>query len=122
MPTLCFQLTYPRTESIDWYWLLKYSVKSTLSLIFFYYMVSHQFFPTLTDSIEMFKSGNPIKILNAVHKKKYAKSQILKMSLPNTIVWLMSFFTFFHYTLNILAELTYFGDRQFYRVNSKFID
>mmetsp|Transcript_16975 Transcript_16975/g.16846 ORF Transcript_16975/g.16846 Transcript_16975/m.16846 type:complete len:95 (-) Transcript_16975:39-323(-) len=40
--------------------------------------------------------------------------RILKLAVPNLYCWLLMFFTLFHTWLNILAELTRFGDREFY--------
>ena len=40
---------------------------------------------------------------------------LLKISIPNTYVWLLGFYWFFHLWMNLLAELTRFGDRLFYR-------
>lgn len=41
--------------------------------------------------------------------------RLLKLSIPNTYVWLWGFYLYFHLWLNFLAELTRFGDRQFYK-------
>jgi diacylglycerol O-acyltransferase-1 len=41
--------------------------------------------------------------------------RLLKLSVPNLYVWLMGFYVFFHVYLNILAEITRYGDRLFYR-------
>jgi diacylglycerol O-acyltransferase-1 len=43
--------------------------------------------------------------------------RLLKLSIPNTYVWLMGFYFFFHLWLNFLAEVTRFWDRLFYRVS-----
>ncbi|EEQ97453.1 sterol o-acyltransferase, putative, partial [Perkinsus marinus ATCC 50983] len=40
--------------------------------------------------------------------------RILKLAVPNLYLWLLMFFTLFHTWMNILAELTRFGDREFY--------
>lgn len=40
--------------------------------------------------------------------------RLLKLSIPNLYVWLLMFVSFFHLWMNILAELTRFGDREFY--------
>lgn len=37
------------------------------------------------------------------------------MALPNSVAWVIMFFACFEYLLNILAELTFFADRQFYK-------
>lgn len=41
--------------------------------------------------------------------------RLLKLSIPNTYVWLWGFYLYFHLWLNFLAEITRFGDRQFYK-------
>lgn len=40
--------------------------------------------------------------------------------MPNTMTWILMFIIVFHLGLNILAELTYFADRQFYKVKINF--
>jgi hypothetical protein len=34
---------------------------------------------------------------------------------PNHVIWLITFYCFFHSYLNVLAEVLRFGDREFYR-------
>lgn len=41
--------------------------------------------------------------------------RLLKLSIPNTYVWLLMFYFYFHLWLNMLAEITRFGDRMFYK-------
>ena len=42
--------------------------------------------------------------------------RVLKLSLPTLYGWIIMFYCLFHLWLNILAELTHFGDREFYKV------
>jgi hypothetical protein len=42
--------------------------------------------------------------------------RVLKLSLPTLYGWIIMFYCLFHLWLNILAELTGFGDREFYKV------
>ena len=42
--------------------------------------------------------------------------RVLKLSLPTLYGWVFLFYCLFHLWLNILAELTLFGDREFYKV------
>jgi diacylglycerol O-acyltransferase 1 len=44
----------------------------------------------------------------------YKIERLLKLALPNTYCWIIIFFIFFHSLLNILSEILYFADRQFY--------
>lgn len=49
------------------------------------------------------------------HTFAFLFERILKLSIPNLYVWLLSFLALFHHWLNILAEITRFGDRNFYQ-------
>ena len=42
--------------------------------------------------------------------------RVLKLSLPTVYGWLIMFYSIFHLLLNIIAELTGFQDREFYKV------
>lgn len=39
---------------------------------------------------------------------------MVKLALPTAIFWITGFFAVFHSYLNIISELLYYGDRQFY--------
>ena len=43
--------------------------------------------------------------------------RVLKLSLPTVYGWLIMFYSVFHLLLNIIAELTGFEDREFYKVS-----
>ena len=42
--------------------------------------------------------------------------RLLKLAIPSLYVWLLIFAALFHVGLNIVAEITLFGDREFYKV------
>ena len=42
--------------------------------------------------------------------------RVLKLSMPTLYGWVLIFYLLFHVWLNLLAELTLFGDREFYKV------
>ena len=41
--------------------------------------------------------------------------RLLKLSVPNHLIWLIFFYGFFHSFLNVVGELMRFSDREFYR-------
>lgn len=43
--------------------------------------------------------------------------RVLKLSIPTLYGWILVFYGLFHVWLNIVAELTHFGDREFYKVS-----
>ena len=40
--------------------------------------------------------------------------RVLKLAIPNHLIWLMFFYLYFHSFLNLVAELMRFADREFY--------
>ena len=43
-----------------------------------------------------------------------ATERLLKLAVPNHLIWLIGFYLFFHSFLNMLGEVLRFGDRDFY--------
>lgn len=41
-------------------------------------------------------------------------NRLMRLSIPNTIGWIMGFYALFHLTFNIISEIIQFGDRNFY--------
>jgi diacylglycerol O-acyltransferase-1 len=113
-PTLCYQLNYPRLKTIRWKYVASLVLRLLLVLGLMLYMVGQHVKPTLDASMAPVRDMDLYELF--VH--------LLKLSIPNTYVWLLSFYLFFHLWLNLLAELTRFGDRQFYREwwNARTID
>lgn len=62
--------------------------------------------PTIANSLV------PLRQLNWPHMIE----RVLKLSLPTLYGWIIMFYCLFHLWLNILAEITFFGDREFYKV------
>ncbi|KAG9152356.1 hypothetical protein Leryth_016734 [Lithospermum erythrorhizon] len=103
-PTLCYQLSYPRTPCIRWGWVARHLIKLVIFTGFMGFIVEQYINPIVKNSQHPLK-GNLL----------YAIERILKLSVPNLYVWLCMFYCFFHLWLNILAELLCFGDREFYK-------
>lgn len=51
----------------------------------------------------------------AVRVVGHLAERLLKLSIPNLYVWLLMFLAIFHCWLNLLAEVTRFADREFYK-------
>jgi diacylglycerol O-acyltransferase-1 len=103
IPTLCYQLNYPRTPSIRWKYVASIVVRMLIVAGLIIFSVEQHIKPTLQNS------------LIAIEKRDIGEiiEKLLKLSIPNTYVWLMIFYIYFHLWLNFLAELTRFGDRVF---------
>mmetsp|Transcript_8230 Transcript_8230/g.13669 ORF Transcript_8230/g.13669 Transcript_8230/m.13669 type:complete len:976 (-) Transcript_8230:1086-4013(-) len=104
-PTLCYQLNYPRTARIRWSAVMFILFRLVVVGAIMIFSAEQYIAPTLETSIEHMQKSNFFMITE----------RLLKLSIPNTYIWLLGFYFFFHLWLNLLAELTRFGDRQFYK-------
>ncbi|KVH93980.1 Membrane bound O-acyl transferase, MBOAT [Cynara cardunculus var. scolymus] len=89
-PTLCYQISYPRTAFIRKGWVLRQLIKLVIFTGFMGFIIEQYINPIVKNSRHPLKGD----IL-------YAIERVLKLSVPNL--------------LNILAELLRFGDREFYK-------
>lgn len=70
--------------------------------------------PTVKNSLKFIRDDDYINLAE----------RIAKLSVPVVYSWLLMFYSFFHCWLNLLAEITRFGDRKFYKDwwNSLYLD
>ena len=106
-PTLCYQVSYPRTLRVRKRWLFRRIVEWLFYQALTLFMVEQYMIPTVSNALK----GGALDRLDFF----YTLERILKLSLPNLYVWLSIFYALFHLWLNILAEILRFGDRDFYR-------
>jgi len=107
VPTLCYQLNYPRSPSIRWKYLGTIFFRMVVVLGTLTLTVEQYIVPTLVSSVHL----DVMRTGNLLHFVQF----ILMLSLPSTYVWLLGFYWYFHLWLSGLAELTRFGDREFYK-------
>ena len=107
VPTLCFQYSYPKSPTRSWLKVMRYFVEFILSITCMIVITQQYAEPTLATSILKIKSGelNIGQLLD----------RIMKLSLSVSLIWLSMFYGLFHAYLYFWAEITQFGDRQFYR-------
>lgn len=99
-PTLVYETSYPRTASIR----LRYVAWHALQVCA---CVVVQFVLLMQFMVPIWHNSAP--------SERHLWWFCMKLALPSFIIWLLMFWGFFHCTLNIIAELTCFADRQFYR-------
>lgn len=104
-PTLVYQLSYPRTTHVRKWFVARRLMEIIFIGIINVFIVEQYVMPTLQNSLVHFDNLNIIPIVE----------RVLKLCVPNTIVWLLIFYALFHSYLNLVAELLRFGDRVFYR-------
>ncbi|KAL9651341.1 hypothetical protein ABK040_001293 [Willaertia magna] len=103
-PTLVYEEHFPRTKSIRIKVLLGMIGELILCTFLLIFIVEQYMVPLVENSMEPLSSGDVFRIFE----------RLLKLTVPNIVVWVIGFYAFFHLSLNIMAELLKFGDRLFY--------
>jgi diacylglycerol O-acyltransferase-1 len=104
-PTLTYQLNFPRSPTIRIRYVTTVLLRLIVVLLLIVFSFEQYIKPALATSISPIRDSNLIGLLEG----------LLVLSIPNTYIWLLGFYFYFHLYLNLFAELTRFGDRVFYR-------
>ncbi|KAF6774059.1 hypothetical protein AHF37_05705 [Paragonimus kellicotti] len=103
-PTLCYELNFPRTLSIRTSFLLKRLFEMVFLNQLILCLTQQWVLPTLKNSVAPIAQSDFSQITE----------RCLKLAIPNHLIWLLFFYSTFHSFLNVVGELTRFGDRFFY--------
>lgn len=103
-PTLVYQPVYPRTDRVRWLFVLKRLGEVVCLGAFIWFCSAQYAAPVLRNSLDKMASLDYTSILE----------RLLKLSTISLVIWLAGFFALFQSFLNALAEITRFGDREFY--------
>ncbi|KAM3717198.1 Diacylglycerol O-acyltransferase [Dirofilaria immitis] len=103
-PTFCYELQFPRTNGRRKAFIIKRTAEFGCLALIIIALCQQWVAPLLRNSVESFTTMNFSLCIE----------RILKLAVPNHIIWLISFYTIFHSFLNLIAELMEFADRQFY--------
>lgn len=104
-PTLCYQLNFPRSPRIRKRFLMRRLFEMLFLMQLLVGLIQQWMVPTVQNSMKPFKEMDFSRMVE----------RLLKLAVPNHLIWLIFFYWFFHSTLNFVAELLQFGDREFYR-------
>jgi len=104
-PTLCYELNFPRSARIRKRFLLR-RLGEILVLLSLQYCLGQQWILPILRKLD-----RPLSQYSVLENTE----RLLRLALPNHLLWLILFYVYFHSTLNLLAELLRFGDRLFYR-------
>lgn len=105
VPTLCYELNFPRTERIRKRFLLRRIVELIFLVQLSLCLIQQWIVPLVYNAMKPFSEMDVTRMVE----------RILKLAVPNHFIWLCFFYFFFHSYLNILGELMQFADREFYR-------
>ncbi|KAI7777174.1 hypothetical protein LA080_003906 [Diaporthe eres] len=108
-PTLVYELEYPRSERIDWSYVAE-KAAATFGLIFVMMMVSQAFiYPVVMKTVRMKEAG-----LTLVERFGEFPWLLSDLVFPFMMEYLLTWYLIWEAILNLLGELTYFADREFY--------
>ncbi|KAI1090762.1 MBOAT-domain-containing protein [Rostrohypoxylon terebratum] len=108
-PTLCYELEYPRNDSIQWTALIA-KIVATFGCIFLLTIISEEYIlPVLQEStIDLDKSSSTFETCLILAET------ISWLLFPFMLTFLLVFLVIFEYVLGAFGEITRFGDRHFY--------
>lgn len=104
VPTLCYELNFPRTERIRKRFVLRRAFEVVVGTQFILVVIQQYMIPSIKNSLIPFSNMD----------FALATERLLKLSIPNHLAWLIMFYIVFHSWMNLLGELLHFADRNFY--------
>ncbi|XP_071772902.1 diacylglycerol O-acyltransferase 1b [Centroberyx gerrardi] len=104
-PTLCYELNFPRSPTIR----MSFLLRRLFEMLFFTQLLvgltQQWMIPIIQSSMKPLEDMDLSRMIE----------RLLRLAVPNHLLWLMFFYWFFHSSMNFTAELLRFGDRQFYK-------
>jgi sterol O-acyltransferase len=109
LPTLVYELDYPRQESTNW-WYVAEKTAATFGVLGVMMVVSQGFiYPAVARTVAMKEAGMPLE-----ERWKEFPFIVSEMLFPLLIEQLLTWYVIWECILNVLAEVTRFADRGFY--------
>jgi len=103
-PTLCYELNFPRTSRVRKLFLLRRVAEVIIGTNVTLALIQQWIIPSVVNSLIPFSNMDVFK----------ATERLLKLSIPNHLLWLTWFYLLFHSFLNTVGEILQFSDRDFY--------
>lgn len=109
LPTLVYELEYPRQERTNWWYVLE-KLTATFGVLCIMQVISQGFiYPPVAKTVAMKEAGMPIE-----QRWQEFPFIVSEMLFPLLIEQLLTWYLIWECILNVLAELTCFADRGFY--------
>lgn len=113
LPTLVYELEYPRSETRDWYYIFEKSC-ATLGILIIMNLVSQAFiYPVVVRTVEMKEANMPLQ-----QRLEALPSILNDLIFPFLMEYILVWYLIWECILNLLAEITYFSDRGNYTFSS----
>ncbi|XP_066540062.1 diacylglycerol O-acyltransferase 1b [Hoplias malabaricus] len=104
-PTLCYELNFPRSQSVRMGFLFRRLFEMLLLNQLLVGLTQQWMVPIIQSSMKPLQEMDYSRMIE----------RLLRLAVPNHFLWLIFFYSFFHSSMNFVAELLRFGDREFYK-------
>jgi len=109
LPTLVYDQEYPRQERVNW-WYVAEKTAATLGVIWVMIIISQAYiYPVVVETVRLKDAG-----MSLDQRWKEFPWVVSDMLFPMLLEQLLSWYVIWECLLNVLAEVTRFGDRGFY--------
>ncbi|KAH0028710.1 acyl-CoA/sterol acyltransferase, partial [Aureobasidium melanogenum] len=108
LPTLVYELEYPRQERINWWYVLEKSMATFGTLCVMQVISQAYIYPPVAETVRMKEAGMSLE--DRARQMPWIVSDML---FPLLLEQLLSWYVIWECVLNVLAELTCFADRGF---------
>ncbi|KAL5321793.1 hypothetical protein ACEPPN_009756 [Leptodophora sp. 'Broadleaf-Isolate-01'] len=109
LPTLVYELEYPRSDKINWYYVAE-KVIAVFGVLTIMNLVSQSYiYPVVVRTIEMKDAG-----MTLPERLKVFPWILSDLMFPFMTEYMLTWYVIWELILNVLAEVTYFADRGFY--------
>ncbi|OQE19092.1 hypothetical protein PENSTE_c016G08409 [Penicillium steckii] len=109
LPTLVYELEYPRTERINWGYVFEKTAATFGTIVVMIVVSQHWIYPVVMSTLRMKEDG--LTIEQRLQEFPWVLSDLL---FPFMMEYLLAFYVIWECVLNALAEITRFADRGFY--------
>ena len=104
-PTLCYELNFPKMDRTRKMFLFRRAVEVFILTNLALGLIQQWMIPAVVHSLNPFSK---MQVFKAIER-------LLKLAIPNHLIWLVWFYLIFHSFLNTVGEVLRFADREFYR-------
>ncbi|XP_059089214.1 diacylglycerol O-acyltransferase 1-like isoform X2 [Tigriopus californicus] len=104
-PTLCYELNFPKMQRVRKLFLMRRVLEVIAGTNIALALIQQWIIPSVVNSLIPFSR---LEFGNAAER-------LLKIAIPNHLIWLTWFYLIFHSFLNTMGEILGFADREFYR-------
>ncbi|KAJ5668818.1 Sterol O-acyltransferase ACAT/DAG/ARE [Penicillium macrosclerotiorum] len=109
LPTLVYELEYPRTEKIDWVYVAEKTAATFGTIMVMIAVSQYWIYPVVMQTLRMKEEG--LTVQQRLQEFPWVLSDLL---FPFMMEYLLAFYVIWECVLNALAEITRFADRGFY--------